>query len=107
MGVNKGDNRPIWIYRIEYERLPSMSTWTAFIAAHNPEEAEKFISTVIGPIRTLSMGMTCKLDSYSFQVRDRIVNAYIGKNENITVTEVTGKKKKKVDEKGELDKPVK
>ena len=84
----------IFVYRIEYERVPKMDMWTTHIAAHSPEEAERFVNTVVGPIRTLSLGMVCRLDSYSFQVRDRIVNTYLGKTESVKVEEVMPRKVK-------------
>ncbi len=92
MGLNKS----IWVYRIEYERLPKMDMLITFIAAHSPEEAESYVKAIVGPMRTLSIGMTCRLDSYSFQVRDRIVNAFLGKADTVKVEEITSGKEKKV-----------
>ena len=73
------DTKEIFIYRIEYEKVPTMSSWTAFIAAHSVEEAELYIQKMVGPIRTMSIGMSTRLDGLSYEVRDRIVNAYLGK----------------------------
>lgn len=95
-------SKTIWVYRVEYERISKMDMWTTFIAAHSPEEAESYVRSIVGPMRTLSIGMYCRLDSYSFQVRDRIVNAFLGKADTVKVEELAvgkGKGKEKKDKK--------
>jgi hypothetical protein len=80
--------KEIFVYRVEYEKLPTMSSWTAFVAAQSVEEAELYIQKLIGPIRTMSIGMQCRLDALSYEVRDRIVNAYLGKSAAPSIKEV-------------------
>jgi hypothetical protein len=81
--------KEIRIWRVEYEKVPSMSAWTAFVAAHSAEEAEIYIQKLCGPIRTSTIGMQCRLDGISHEVRDRLVSAYIGKSKNADIQEVT------------------
>ncbi len=67
------------VYRIEYEKVPSMSSWTTFIAAHSVEEAESYVHSLVGPMRTSTIGIQCRLDGISYQFRDKILNAYADK----------------------------
>ena len=82
------NNKEILVFRIEYEKIPQMSSWIAFVAAHNIEEAERYINRLYGPIRTLSGGMQCRLDALSFEVREKIVNAYMGRSSTATIEEI-------------------
>ena len=67
------------VFRIEYELLPSMSTWTAFIAAFSHEEALLYLKKRVGAHRITSSGMQCRLDAISEEVRNIIINTALGK----------------------------
>lgn len=69
------------VIRIEYEILPSMNNWIAFVAAFSHEEAVAHLQKVIGkPIRITASGAQCRLDDLSTQVRQNVVNAYLSSN---------------------------
>lgn len=68
------------VYRIEYEILPSLNPWVAFIAAFGHEEANRHLQAVVGkPIRITSTGMHSRLDDISAEVRMNVVNAFMSK----------------------------
>lgn len=66
------------IYRIEYEKVPSFQSFTAFVAAFDLAEAVRHIATVVGPINVIAQGLYCRLDSISYPARDFIVENAIG-----------------------------
>ena len=86
-------SKEIFVYRVEYEKIPSMSSWTAFVAGHSPQEAENYIQNLVGPIRTITIGMHSRLDALTTEARERIVNAYLGKSTEIKKIELGDKKK--------------
>jgi len=94
--------KEMFVFRIEYEKLSTMSSWTTFIAAHDLQEAENYIQKVVGPIRIMIAGMHSRLDSVTFEVRDRIVNAYMGKN--VKIEEIVIKNEPKESKKAEKPK---
>ena len=62
------------VFRLEYEIQPSMSAWTAFVAAFSHEEAVAHIMrTVSKPVNIVSSGLQCRLDDLSSEVRHNVI----------------------------------
>jgi hypothetical protein len=77
------------VFRIEYEMVPSLNPWIAFIAAFTHEEAHKHLSNVVNkPIRITASGLACRLDDLSTEVRQNVIDAFVNKE---------GKKVNKID----------
>lgn len=69
----------VQVFRIEYEIIPSMNQWTTFIAGFTHEEAVKRLQQIVKkPIRITASGMQCRLDDLSTEVRQNVVNAFLG-----------------------------
>lgn len=65
-------------FRIEYEIIPSMNSWVAFIAAFSHEEAYRHLQRVVGkPMKITASGMVNRLDDVSMEVRQNIINTYL------------------------------
>jgi hypothetical protein len=73
------EKKELGIFRIDYELLPSMSTWTAFIGAFSHEEALLFLRRKVGAHRLISSGIQSRVDALSDEVRNVIINQAIGK----------------------------
>jgi len=74
----------VCVYRIEYEILPSLNPWVAFIASFTHEEAHKHLQRVVNkPIRITSSGMQCRLDDLSLEVRQNVIDAFQAKQGKI------------------------
>jgi hypothetical protein len=73
------DRKELAVFRVEYELLPSMSTWTAFILSFSHEEALLYLRKRVGAHRIVSSGSQCRLDAISDEVRNVIINQALGK----------------------------
>jgi len=73
------DRKELGVFRVDYELLPSMSTWTAYIAAFSHEEALLYLRRKVGAHRIISSGIQCRVDAVSDEVRNVIINQSIGK----------------------------
>lgn len=67
-------NKELGIYRIEYEILPSLSSWTAFVVAHAPEEVPRYLEMLMGrgKINMTSIGYQCRVDGICPEARETI-----------------------------------
>ncbi len=71
------------VYKFEYELIPSMNSWTAFIAASTADEALNHLTKVLNKqYRVLSNGVVCRLDDVSTQVRMNIIESFMSQNKS-------------------------
>jgi hypothetical protein len=70
-----GKPRQLCVFRIDYEKIPSMSSWTAFIAAYSHEEAVAYLLRKVGPHRATTSGLYCRVDAFDDTVLKDIYNA--------------------------------
>lgn len=68
------EQKSLGTYRLEYEILPGMSSWTAFVIAFSPEEAFQFLETLIGKgrVHLTSIGYQCRIDGITPEVREHL-----------------------------------
>ena len=65
---------PVCVYKIEYEILPSMTSWTAFVAAFSHEEAVAHVMRTVGkPVHIMASGLQSRLDDLSTEVRRNVI----------------------------------
>jgi hypothetical protein len=78
-----GKARQLCIFRMEYERVPKMDAYTAFIAAYSVEEANAYLHRKVGQVRVFSQGMACRVDALDDNVKKDIYNSLVpvGKKE--------------------------
>ncbi len=70
-----GKQRDVGCYRVEYEIHPSLSSWTAFVIAYNPEEVLEYLEQLIGKgkINLTQIGFQCNIHGITPQVRELLV----------------------------------
>jgi len=67
------------VFRIEYELMKDMSSWTAFIVAWSHEEALKTLARRVGPHHVMTSGFQSRVDAISDEVRFWIAEKTLGK----------------------------
>ncbi len=83
------EKKNMGVFRIEYELLRNMSSWTAFIVAWSHEEALMTLMKRVGPNhRVLTSGIASRVDAISDEVRYWVVDKTIGKKKSETKEEV-------------------
>jgi hypothetical protein len=71
--------KDVTVYRIEYELLPKMEMWTAFIGAYSHEQALLYLRRRVGTHRVITSGLQCRLDALTDEIRSDLINASLGK----------------------------
>lgn len=62
------------VYRVEYEIPARKEEWKAFCAGYSAEQCVAYLGSVIGDINVRTVGLECRLDAITDELRKTIVD---------------------------------
>jgi len=71
------------VFRVEYEILPNMSNWTAFVVGFSQEEIYKYLESIVGvgKIRVISSGFQCDIHGFTPEAREFLTSVGVNQDQ--------------------------